>query len=721
MANVARLLALTGNAGEPVRFELHFPVPEPGEIARSAEGTLHLGDGKEVALGEICGPTADTWADQHIFALGEYIYTQAGNGQPVDEESSENSDDEEKDREKARLVWGDAVLMAEFVDDPNHTRRGVVLPVVNWLSTWTLEHEPLNVVVEVEMESLPPGTQARIDGGAGNLREITRETHRADRQNPNKPGHKANWTFVYSKPGTYTLAVDLVSEEGYWITRLAETPIEVMPPIDEPESVQRARLGNPAPPVERDRGDRVAQSASSVPWLPFRYARPQWAWARTYTQAGGSVVSRSLALGTYVAIRQEVTVGGVLWYQTGSYDWIPASSVSILTPTDLRGVELSGTTTPPTEPEPEPEPGAGNRGVVTATVLNVRSGPGTNNPVVDRLRYNMEVRIYAQTTVAGALWYRMGTSRWVHSGWIRLIESGGGEPGPARRGVVTADVLNVRAEPGVRADNPPVARLLRGAQVTIYEEAMSDGAVWYRIGENRWVHSGWVRIVSEGNSLPEGFVSPLDQAMPATPNALPLGWVVGSVLNVRSGPGTDNDIVGTVHYKQALPILDTRVVGGVNWYRIGPEQWVYGPQVGVARFKARPSVIGANERWVGVNLREQTVVAYEGDTPVYAALSATGLPRTPTVQGIFRTWWRVLSRKMSGGSAATGGYYYLEEVTWTLYFYAGYALHTAYWHDAFGRPRSHGCVNLSPYDAWWIFRWSEPGGANSPAVYVYSE
>ena len=96
-----------------------------------------------------------------------------------------------------------------------------------------------------------------------------------------------------------------------------------------------------------------------------------------------------------------------------------------------------------------------------------------------------------------------------------------------------------------------------------------------------------------------------------------------------------------------------------------------------------------------------------------------GLPATPTVQGVFRTWLRRPGGRMSGGSAATGGYYYLEEVTWTCFFYSGYALHTAYWHDAFGRPRSHGCVNMTPYDAWWVYQWSAPGGANSPAVYVY--
>ena len=200
---------------------------------------------------------------------------------------------------------------------------------------------------------------------------------------------------------------------------------------------------------------------------------------------------------------------------------------------------------------------------------------------------------------------------------------------------------------------------------------------------------------------------------------LPVGWVVSSTLNVRTLPGTSAEsvVTGQVAHNQRLDILETQRVGSDDWYRIGADRWVYGGWVAVAREKARPSSIGVDERWVGINLSEQTAVAYEGDRPVYAAMVATGLPGTSTVQGIFRTWWRLTSRKMSGGGGS--GYYYLEEVTWTCYFYSGYALHTAYWHDAFGRPRSHGCVNMSPYDAWWIFQWSESGGANSPAVYVY--
>jgi hypothetical protein len=381
-------------------------------------------------------------------------------------------------------------------------------------------------------------------------------------------------------------------------------------------------------------------STSAMPWLPFRYARPAWAWARTYKGAGSTAVSRSLAPGTYLAIRQETVVNGQLWYQTGGYDWIPASSVGLLSPSELRGVELQGGPTP---------------------------GPG---PTPD--------------------------------------------PGPVRYGVVTVRVLNVRARPGVRPDNPVIGTLVYNSSVTIYEESSYAGAPWYRIGDNRWVYAAYVRVLPAAPGQPAPVAAPIAAALQPT---LPLGWSVSATLYVRAQPSSTAPIVGELSHNQVVNVLETQIVGGQAWYRIGAGQWVISTWVGVARTKARPAKIGAHDRWVSVCLKEQTAVAYEGDKPVYAALVATGLPGTPTVQGIFRTWWRLESRRMAGGSGA--GYYYLEEVTWTCYFYGGYALHTAYWHDAFGRTRSHGCVNLSPYDAWWIFQWSAPGGANSPAVYVY--
>ena len=710
----AKFVAMMVAGGAQTTYLLYFPAPNEDEVAFCAPAKLVLGDGTVKDLGVLCAPTQTTWAANHVMTLAE--------GVPV-----------APDGQEASLVWGPYTLTPEVVDGELVTTAEA--PAVKLLTVATVADSPMDLLVGVEISNLPTGQRVRLDGGAGDLQWWT----------PPAVGRGEGLTyrieliFSYSKPGDYELAVDVVDEDGYLLTRAAEQAITVQPPIDDPVTEDQAdQTQDPLPPTAVELTEVVPAADTLPAWLPFRYVRPMWAWARTYTQPGGAVVSRSLALGTYLAIRQEVMVGSQLWYQTSGYDWIPASSVSVLTTSELRGVVLADTGPDPEEPdpeepdpeepdpeEPEPDPDTLPKGIVTAHVLNVRSGPGTQYSVVDQLRADTQVIIYEKTVSAGATWYRIDVGRWVHGGWIRLLEDGEPQPEPTRRGIVTAYVLNVRARPGVSADNPPVDRLVRGTEVFLYEEATVGSATWYRIGIGRWVHGSWIRIVTTGSDAqpdaqptvcnpPDG--PRLEQLSGAS---LPVGWVVSSTLNVRAEPTTASAIVGKVYHNQSLNILEERTVGGQKWYRIGADRWVYGAYIGVARFKARPASIRPDERWVGVNLSEQTVVAYEGDKPVYAALAATGLPRTPTVQGVFRTWMRLISRKMVGGSAATGGYYYLEEVPWTCYFYSGYSLHGAYWHDAFGSPRSHGCVNLSPYDAWWIFKWSEPGGANSPAVYVY--
>jgi hypothetical protein len=82
------------------------------------------------------------------------------------------------------------------------------------------------------------------------------------------------------------------------------------------------------------------------------------------------------------------------------------------------------------------------------------------------------------------------------------------------------------------------------------------------------------------------------------------------------------------------------------------------------------------------------------------------------------------------GRTSDGGYaYFLQDVPWTMYFQGSYGLHAAYWHDAFGEPRSRGCINLSPRDARWLFEWASPvlveeqqdilSTADNPGTWVY--
>lgn len=114
------------------------------------------------------------------------------------------------------------------------------------------------------------------------------------------------------------------------------------------------------------------------------------------------------------------------------------------------------------------------------------------------------------------------------------------------------------------------------------------------------------------------------------------------------------------------------------------------------------------DRWIRIDLSEQLLIAYEGDRPVRGFVVSTGRAQTPTVKGEFRIRMKVRSQTMSGGSVALGTYYNLPNVEWVQYFYADYGIHGTYWHNNFGQPMSHGCVNMTNSDAKWLFDWAGP-------------
>ncbi len=114
-------------------------------------------------------------------------------------------------------------------------------------------------------------------------------------------------------------------------------------------------------------------------------------------------------------------------------------------------------------------------------------------------------------------------------------------------------------------------------------------------------------------------------------------------------------------------------------------------------------VPSGGEHWIDVNLTQQMVYAYEGDTVVQSFLVSTGTWQYPTVTGRYHIYVKLLYTDMAGPG------YYLPNVPNTMYFYKGYALHGTYWHHNFGTPMSHGCVNLSIPDSQWLFNWASVG------------
>jgi LysM repeat protein len=116
-----------------------------------------------------------------------------------------------------------------------------------------------------------------------------------------------------------------------------------------------------------------------------------------------------------------------------------------------------------------------------------------------------------------------------------------------------------------------------------------------------------------------------------------------------------------------------------------------------------PAPLDSVSKHIIVDLSDSRVYAYQNGELVYSVLGSMGLPVTPTVTGDFKIYHRYDSQTMSGPG------YYLPGVQWVQYFYQGYALHGAYWHNNWGHPMSHGCVNLPNEAAQWLYNFGEIG------------
>jgi lipoprotein-anchoring transpeptidase ErfK/SrfK len=154
--------------------------------------------------------------------------------------------------------------------------------------------------------------------------------------------------------------------------------------------------------------------------------------------------------------------------------------------------------------------------------------------------------------------------------------------------------------------------------------------------------------------------------------------------------------------------------GGANFLETNHGTYVREDQVvRIDPAEKMPSWALAGQKWIDVSILKQSLVAYEGTKPVYATLVSTGAdglgdPKKThsTIQGVFRIHTKHVSITMDGDDV--GDEFDLRDVPFVQYFTEGYALHAAYWHDDFGIPRSHGCVNLAPRDAAWLFEWTTP-------------
>jgi len=172
---------------------------------------------------------------------------------------------------------------------------------------------------------------------------------------------------------------------------------------------------------------------------------------------------------------------------------------------------------------------------------------------------------------------------------------------------------------------------------------------------------------------------------------------------------------GPLEWRTAIQLTGKqKFYGGTLHYETKDGDYVSDRYAGRVDPAKRMPAWGKNgEKWIDINITKQVLVAYEGTKPVYTTLVSSGEaglgdPETSkaTKRGIFRIHTKYISTTMD--SNTVGEEFELRDVPYVQYFENGYALHGAYWHDGFGRPKSHGCINLAPEDARRLFFWTEP-------------
>jgi lipoprotein-anchoring transpeptidase ErfK/SrfK len=292
---------------------------------------------------------------------------------------------------------------------------------------------------------------------------------------------------------------------------------------------------------------------------------------------------------------------------------------------------------------------------------------------------------------------------------LRLQESQ-----PEQQGRVLEGVVSIYSKPSFNSEKVREYwkdMVLPISEVTIGDDEPAFNRVWYRISDEGYVHSGVIQPVQ----------TVLDQPATDIPPEGALAEVTVPYTDAHVGPAKSFSFgyryyYATTHWVLAL-IYNA---DGEPWYHVMEDKWDQQFYVPATHLRIVPSdeltpispeVPPAGKR-IEVRTQDQTVIAYEFDRPVFMTRAATGGQFSngnfATPAGRHITFHKRPSRHMAAGNLAYNGYD-LPGVPWIVYFTeSGISFHGTYWHNNYGHPRSHGCVNLTPSAAKWLYRWTVP-------------
>jgi hypothetical protein len=270
------------------------------------------------------------------------------------------------------------------------------------------------------------------------------------------------------------------------------------------------------------------------------------------------------------------------------------------------------------------------------------------------------------------------------------------------------------------SDGPIARRMVKGFFLSLDHQFGSGGSMWWKTMAGLVVPADRI-FVSKPVTEFHGLWLGKDGATFATKNTpsrridkLPVGFV----LNGRAHKWTLD--AARKHATQAEGLIDrfeavgltgeTAALSDGEYWETDEGWWLKASDGTKTEPGPPPEKLGEHEKWIDVNQHRQVLVAFEGSTPVYVTLFSSGRNEHETVTGSFHIREKHIASTMDGDAdtAVDAAPYSIEDVPYIQYFNGGYALHGAFWHAEFGRVKSHGCVNLAPWDAKGIFGWTDP-------------
>jgi len=196
---------------------------------------------------------------------------------------------------------------------------------------------------------------------------------------------------------------------------------------------------------------------------------------------------------------------------------------------------------------------------------------------------------------------------------------------------------------------------------------------------------------------------------------LPLAFVREETAITYDLSRLARDKKGELAFHTAVQLTGkSKKLGDDRYVEAKDGSWIRDKDLAIAvKSSELPKFATGTKKWIDISILGQTLVLYEGTKPVYATAVATGRdglgdPKKTfsTVRGTFKIREKHVTTTMDAHEVDNK--FELRDVPWVEYFESGYAIHAALWHDDFGRPRSHGCINLSPIDARRVFLWTDP-------------